>query len=134
MFIIIVTIFGICWLPYHLFFIYAYHNNRISSSTYVQHLYLAFYWLAMSNAMVNPIIYYWMNGRLYIFTLLALEHYFNEFFFCCFYYSRFRIYFQEIICCCCFRLWKSRHKNDLFPGILLHKHSQSEFGRSRSCK
>lgn len=64
MFIIVVTIFGICWLPYHLFFVYAYHNNQMTSSSYVQQLYLGFYWLAMSNAMVNPIIYYWMNSRL----------------------------------------------------------------------
>lgn len=64
MFIIIVTIFALCWLPYQLFFIFAYHNKQISSAPYVQHLYLGFYWFAMSNAMVNPIIYYWMNGRL----------------------------------------------------------------------
>lgn len=63
MFIIVVTIFAICWLPYHLFFVYAYHNNQMTSSSYVQQLYLGFYWLAMSNAMVNPIIYYWMNSR-----------------------------------------------------------------------
>lgn len=63
MFIAIVSIFAICWLPYHLFFIYAYHNNQVTSAKYVQHMYLGFYWLAMSNAMVNPIIYYWMNKR-----------------------------------------------------------------------
>lgn len=63
MFIAIVLIFAICWLPYHMFFIYAYHNNDITSAKYVQHMYLGFYWLAMSNAMVNPIIYYWMNKR-----------------------------------------------------------------------
>uniref|UniRef100_A0A1A9VEM5 G-protein coupled receptors family 1 profile domain-containing protein n=1 Tax=Glossina austeni TaxID=7395 RepID=A0A1A9VEM5_GLOAU len=63
MFIAIVAIFAICWLPYHMFFIYAYHNNRMTSTKYVQHMYLAFYWLAMSNAMVNPVIYYWMNKR-----------------------------------------------------------------------
>ncbi|EDW42708.1 GM26156 [Drosophila sechellia] len=76
MFIAIVSIFAICWLPYHLFFIYAYHNNQVASTKYVQHMYLGFYWLAMSNAMVNPLIYYWMN-------------------------KRFRMYFQRIICCCC---------------------------------
>lgn len=64
MFIIIVLIFAICWLPYHLFFVYAYHNNQVISADHVQTIYLAIYWLAMSNAMVNPIIYYWMNGRL----------------------------------------------------------------------
>ena len=48
---------------------------------------------------------------------------------------RFRVYFQEIICCCCFRFWKSRHKNDQPKnGILLNKNSNSEMGRTRSCK
>lgn len=64
MFIAVVSIFAICWLPYHLFFIYAYHNNEFTSERYTQHMYLGFYWLAMANAMVNPVIYYWMNKRL----------------------------------------------------------------------
>ncbi|KAJ9579513.1 hypothetical protein L9F63_004832, partial [Diploptera punctata] len=63
MFIIVFSIFAFCWLPYHGYFIYAYHNNSITASNYVQHMYLSFYWLAMSNAMVNPLIYYWMNNR-----------------------------------------------------------------------
>lgn len=45
---------------------------------------------------------------------------------------RFRIYFQQIICFCCLRIWRSRSKKEE-PGIL-HKNSQSEMGRSRSCK
>lgn len=107
MFIIVVTIFAICWLPYHLFFVYAYHNNQMTSSSYVQQLYLGFYWLAMSNAMVNPIIYYWMN-------------------------SRFRIYFQEIICFCCLQFLNARMKDGMPQGVLLNKNSNSEPGRYRS--
>ncbi|XP_058457169.1 tachykinin-like peptides receptor 86C [Malaya genurostris] len=108
MFIIVVTIFAICWLPYHLFFVYAYHNNQMTSSSYVQQLYLGFYWLAMSNAMVNPIIYYWMN-------------------------SRFRVYFQEIICFCCLQFINSRIKTVGPQGVLLNKNSNnSELGRCRS--
>ncbi|XP_015116536.1 tachykinin-like peptides receptor 86C [Diachasma alloeum] len=76
MFIIVVLIFAICWLPYQGFFILLYHQRRIRGSSYVQHVYLSFYWLAMANAMVNPLIYYWMNNR-------------------------FRVYFQQIICRCC---------------------------------
>lgn len=76
MFIIVVTIFAVCWLPYHGFFIFAYHHRRFAETSYAQHVFLSFYWLAMSNAMVNPIIYYWMN-------------------------TRFRLYFQQIICRCC---------------------------------
>ena len=63
MFFIIVTIFGVCWLPYHVYFIYAYHNNSIVNEPFIQHVYLFFYWLAMANTMVNPIVYYWMNKR-----------------------------------------------------------------------
>ncbi|TRY62025.1 hypothetical protein TCAL_17171 [Tigriopus californicus] len=63
MFFIIVTIFGVCWLPYHAYFIYAYHDNSIVNKPFIQHVYLFFYWLAMSNTMVNPIVYYWMNKR-----------------------------------------------------------------------
>ncbi|XP_050337582.1 tachykinin-like peptides receptor 86C [Bactrocera neohumeralis] len=95
MFIAIVLIFAICWLPYHMFFIYAYHNNDITSAKYVQHMYLGFYWLAMSNAMVNPIIYYWMN-------------------------KRFRLYFQRIICCCCYGA--VNHKTDS-PNLIANKNS-----------
>ncbi|XP_039292622.1 tachykinin-like peptides receptor 86C [Nilaparvata lugens] len=75
MLITVVSIFALCWLPYHSYFIFAYHNQSVAVKTYIQHIYLAFYWLAMSNAMVNPIIYYWMN-------------------------KKFRIYFKKAICRC----------------------------------
>nr|XP_018916865.1 PREDICTED: tachykinin-like peptides receptor 86C isoform X1 [Bemisia tabaci] len=64
MFIVVVIIFAVCWFPYHSYFIYIHHHKqKILYSWYIQHLYLGFYFLAMSNAMVNPIIYYWMNAR-----------------------------------------------------------------------
>jgi tachykinin receptor 3 len=63
MFIIIVLIFAVCWLPYHAYFIYTHHYSSIAFTKYVQHIFLAFYWLAMANSMVNPLIYYWMNAR-----------------------------------------------------------------------
>lgn len=75
MFIIVVLIFAVCWLPYHVYFIYAHHNHQLLYSPYVQHIYLGFYWFAMANAMVNPLIYYWMNAR-------------------------FRNYFNTVLCCC----------------------------------
>ncbi|XP_054263186.1 tachykinin-like peptides receptor 86C isoform X1 [Macrosteles quadrilineatus] len=108
MFIIVVTIFALCWLPYHGYFIYAYHNNSVAASKYVQHIYLFFYWLAMSNAMVNPLIYYWMNNR-------------------------FRVYFRQIICqCFCFR---PSLKHELELPTVKHGGSQSDVvGRSRSGK
>ena len=63
MFIVIVVLFAICWLPYHTYFVYSYIDGKLVTYKYVQHLYLAFYWLAMSNAMINPLVYYWMNAR-----------------------------------------------------------------------
>lgn len=60
---VVVLIFAICWLPYHVYFIYTYHNKEVVVKPYIQHVYLTFYWLAMANAMVNPAIYYGMNAR-----------------------------------------------------------------------
>ncbi|XP_055325493.1 tachykinin-like peptides receptor 86C [Sitodiplosis mosellana] len=105
MFIAVVTIFGICWLPYHLFYVYSYHRPHITSSNYVPHLFLAFYWLAMANSMVNPIIYYWMNRR-------------------------FRHYFQKIMCFCCFHLWQ---QNELLKSETVYMpNSMSIERRSKS--
>ena len=74
MFAFVVVIFMVCWAPYHIYFIYCYHNPSVTSYTYIGHIYLGFYWLAMSNTCVNPIIYYWMNRR-------------------------FRAYFNQVLCC-----------------------------------
>ncbi|XP_037084403.1 tachykinin-like peptides receptor 86C [Pollicipes pollicipes] len=63
MFIIVVTTFAVCWLPYQAYFVYVYHDSSLARADFVQHLFLAFYWLAMSYAMVNPLIYFWMNKR-----------------------------------------------------------------------
>ncbi|XP_076360621.1 tachykinin-like peptides receptor 99D [Tachypleus tridentatus] len=63
MMIVVVFIFTVCWLPYHIYFLLAHHHPQIISTNYVQHIYLSIYWLAMSNSMYNPIIYCWMNSR-----------------------------------------------------------------------
>ncbi|KAK3913874.1 Tachykinin-like peptides receptor 99D [Frankliniella fusca] len=63
MMIVVVTIFGVCWLPFHLYFIITSEIPEITSSAYVQEVYLGIYWLAMSNSMYNPIIYCYMNSR-----------------------------------------------------------------------
>ncbi|XP_064098089.1 tachykinin-like peptides receptor 86C [Macrobrachium nipponense] len=60
---LLVGLFALCWLPYHVYFIVVHHHPQLSTRPYVQHMYLAFYWLAMSNAMFNPIIYYLLNAR-----------------------------------------------------------------------
>ncbi|UXI14324.1 neuropeptide GPCR A24 [Sarcoptes scabiei] len=68
MMMIVVAIFGICWAPYHIYFLLAHHYPQIINSKYVQHTYLTIYWLAMSNSVYNPIVYCWMNSRLELLT------------------------------------------------------------------
>jgi len=63
MMIMVVSIFAACLLPYHACFFVANQHPEILENTWFQPLYLAIYWLAMSNAMYNPFIYCWMNGR-----------------------------------------------------------------------
>lgn len=63
MMIVVVTIFGVCWLPFHTYFIVTSYYPDITNFEYIQEIYLAIYWLAMSNSMYNPIIYFWMNSR-----------------------------------------------------------------------
>lgn len=108
MFIAVVTIFAICWLPYHMFYVYSYHQPQISSKSFVPHMFLGFYWLAMANSMVNPIIYYWMN-------------------------KRFRHYFQKVMCFCCFQLWHNSNMSQ-FDNTYLQPNSYSVERKSKSCK
>ncbi|OQR76422.1 tachykinin peptides receptor 99D-like [Tropilaelaps mercedesae] len=63
MMIVVVAIFGVCWLPYHLYFLLVHHYPDMRNSAYIQNIYLTIYFLAMSNSMYNPIIYCWMNSR-----------------------------------------------------------------------
>lgn len=63
MLITVVVIFAFCWFPYHAYFLYIYHVPEVVHLPYIQHIYLAIYWLAMSNSMYNWIIYCWMNKR-----------------------------------------------------------------------
>ncbi|EFX77113.1 hypothetical protein DAPPUDRAFT_54432 [Daphnia pulex] len=68
MFMVIVMLFAVCWLPYHGYFVYQFIDDQVISYKYVQHIFLAFYWLAMSNAMINPLVYYYMNARFFNLT------------------------------------------------------------------
>lgn len=63
MMIVVVTIFAVCWLPFHVYFIITSQVPEIVNYEHIQEVYLAIYWLAMSNSMYNPIIYCWMNSR-----------------------------------------------------------------------
>ncbi|GFO39362.1 substance-k receptor, partial [Plakobranchus ocellatus] len=63
MMIAVVVIFGLCWLPTHIYFILISVINELPLWPYIQQVYLLIYWLAMSNSMYNPIIYCLMNAR-----------------------------------------------------------------------
>ncbi|CAL1603933.1 unnamed protein product [Knipowitschia caucasica] len=63
MMIVVVTTFALCWLPYHIYFILGTFNAEIYKKWYIQQVYLAIFWLAMSSTMYNPIIYCCLNQR-----------------------------------------------------------------------
>lgn len=63
MMIVVVLIFAICWLPFHVYFIITSYFPEVTNESYIQEVFLGIYWLAMSNSMYNPIIYCWMNSR-----------------------------------------------------------------------
>uniref|UniRef100_A0A8C6UWZ1 Substance-K receptor n=1 Tax=Neogobius melanostomus TaxID=47308 RepID=A0A8C6UWZ1_9GOBI len=63
MMVVVVTTFALCWLPYHFYFILGTFNAEIYKKWYIQQVYLAIFWLAMSSTMYNPIIYCCLNQR-----------------------------------------------------------------------
>ncbi|KAK3090816.1 hypothetical protein FSP39_014913 [Pinctada imbricata] len=70
MLVTIVLLFGLCWLPLHIFFL-VYDFSSIKDLvkndphlTYVLNIvYFVVHWLAMSNSFVNPVIYGLMNDN-----------------------------------------------------------------------
>nr|KAI8766675.1 tachykinin-like peptides receptor 99D isoform X2 [Biomphalaria glabrata] len=63
MMVAVVVIFGVCWLPTHIYFILTNVYHQLVMWPYTQQVYLFIYWLAMSNSMYNPIVYCLMNAR-----------------------------------------------------------------------
>ncbi|KAM7423951.1 hypothetical protein PAMA_000351 [Pampus argenteus] len=63
MMVVVVVTFALCWLPYHVYFILGSFNRDIYKQHYIQQVYLAIFWLAMSSTMYNPIIYCCLNQR-----------------------------------------------------------------------
>nr|P51144.1 RecName: Full=Substance-K receptor; Short=SKR; AltName: Full=NK-2 receptor; Short=NK-2R; AltName: Full=Neurokinin A receptor; AltName: Full=Tachykinin receptor 2 [Mesocricetus auratus]pir/I57957/ neurokinin 2 receptor - hamster [Cricetinae gen. sp.]AAC60680.1 neurokinin A receptor [Cricetinae] len=61
--VLVVLTFAICWLPYHLYFILGSFQKDIYYRKFIQQVYLALFWLAMSSTMYNPIIYCCLNHR-----------------------------------------------------------------------
>ncbi|KAF0038834.1 hypothetical protein F2P81_009318 [Scophthalmus maximus] len=63
MMIVVVCTFAVCWLPYHVYFLLHQFFPDLFEQRYMQQVYLAVLWLAMSSTMYNPIIYYCLNSR-----------------------------------------------------------------------
>ncbi|KAJ3604383.1 hypothetical protein NHX12_029124 [Muraenolepis orangiensis] len=63
MMIVVVCTFAVCWLPYHVFFLLHEFIPEMFEHTFIQQVYLAVLWLAMSSTMYNPIIYCCLNDR-----------------------------------------------------------------------
>uniref|UniRef100_A0A915IBK9 G-protein coupled receptors family 1 profile domain-containing protein n=1 Tax=Romanomermis culicivorax TaxID=13658 RepID=A0A915IBK9_ROMCU len=64
MMMVVVIIFLICWLPYHLYFsVFSKILSKHEDIYTPIHLYVNIYWLAMSSTIVNPFVYCYMNKR-----------------------------------------------------------------------
>lgn len=61
--IVVVCTFAVCWLPYHTYFLLHQFFPEAFEQLYIQQVYLAVMWLAMSSTMYNPVIYYCLNSR-----------------------------------------------------------------------
>ena len=65
MLVVVVLLFGICWLPLHVFILALDFHPQIAMAVNPQDLIALFYsvhWLAMSNSFVNPIIYGFLHN------------------------------------------------------------------------
>ena len=53
--------FGLCWLPYHSYFVLTNLYPDLEHVSGNHQVFLAFYWLAMSHAVVNPSVFFFLK-------------------------------------------------------------------------
>jgi hypothetical protein len=69
MLVIVVAVFGICWLPLHVFaMLVDFYDDFLMFESEQEHMmvlimFLCVHWLAMSNSFANPIIYGFTNDN-----------------------------------------------------------------------
>ena len=57
MLFVVVMLFGLCWLPWHAFHTLVLVFPSLNSFRYINIVFFAIHWLAMSNSCINPFIY-----------------------------------------------------------------------------
>ena len=63
MFIIVVVLFTLCWLPLQTYHVLRYIYPEIDEYEYINYIFFFCDWLAMSNSCYNPFIYGIYNGK-----------------------------------------------------------------------
>lgn len=61
MMIIVVLVYGMCWLPIHIVTLVGDYDPRLYEQEYTKLIWNTSFWLAMSHACYNPFVYVWMN-------------------------------------------------------------------------
>lgn len=77
MLVIVVTMFGLCWLPLHVFTLVIdfqpevlNYEKESADEKLMLGIYLGVHWLAMSNSFANPIIYSFTNDNFRVSSIL----------------------------------------------------------------
>ena len=78
MMIIVVVTFAICWLPYHIYFILTAIYQQLNRWKYIQQVYLASFWLAMSSTMLLGEAFTLKAHLSYFISVLLLLLYFVQ--------------------------------------------------------